>query len=536
MSRKHRTLLLALLPALAAATSIAGCTRTVGDALRPEDHTAASVTGAALECSGAAGRIKPLVVDWDPDARVDLEAAMQGSVVVVKYDCPTIEILPGCSVEGSYSYAGVSRKEQVIQMQNMDDVHANIPISSASVGVEIQSGRAIDLATVLVGRQSTTVSSLSPERLSGDCEGATHFVRSASLGAFSMATGSKGKAAVAAELFNYGGGASSDSERAALNSDGNLESCRTSDPGAPNPPSECQAPVRIELVPISGEVVAANAGGDGEDGEGRKSAAAENPCMPGYVYADGLCTRPGGAVAYLCDPTDEGECKTQCDKGNADSCFNYGRLLLDKSKPADAPLTKACDADIVEACTLLGEELWYDADPEEDPQADQKINRAYSLLVRGCDGGDGYGCELVGDILSDDDLPSHDPKGAFAYYHRSCDLGSGFGCSAAAGAYFKGEGAAKDVGKGLELLLRSCQAGSWDECGEIGAVFSNGRYGLERDLSTGSKYYAVACMGDADWCEMAGDVATSAGDLELARHCYERDCANDPESDGCKKL
>lgn len=524
----HRNSLIAPLTALVFLVPL-GCSKTVGDALRPDDHTGASAAGAELDCAGPTGRIKPLVVDWDPDARVDLEAAMQGSVVVVKYECPTIEILPGCTVDGSYSYAGVSRKEQVIQLQNMDDIHANIPISSAKVGVEIQSGRAIDLATVLVGRQSTTVTSLSSEALSGECEGATHFVRSASLGAFSMATGSKGKAAVVAEMFGFGAGASSDSTRAALNSDGSLESCRTSDPSSPTPPAECQAPVRIELIPIDGEPQAK--AGDGE----LKSAAAENPCLPGYVYADGMCVRPSADRPHLCDPDDQADCQAQCDKGDAQSCFNLGHLLAAKDDPADAPLSKACDAEIAEACTLLGEILWYDADPEDDPNADQQINRAFQLVSKGCEGGDGYGCELAGDIFSDSELPSYDESRAYALYIRACDLGSGIGCSFAAERLFEGKGIGKDVGKGLELLLRSCQAGSWDECGEIGGILSNGSHGLERDLATAAKYFGVACLGDVGWCEKAGDVAKLAGDDEAAKRWYQRDCDEDPDSDSCSK-
>lgn len=38
----------------------------------------------------------------------------------------------------------MSRKEQVVQMTDMDELRANIPMSSARVGGENQRGRAID--------------------------------------------------------------------------------------------------------------------------------------------------------------------------------------------------------------------------------------------------------------------------------------------------------------------------------------------------------------------------------------------------------
>jgi hypothetical protein len=517
-----------------------GCQKTLGDALRPDDHTGAGAAGAELECGAAPGRIKPLVVDWDPDARVDLEAAMQGGVVVVKYECPNVVILPGCTVDGTYSYAGVSRKEQVIQMQNMDDVHANIPISSAKVGAEIQSGRAIDLATVLVGRRSTTVTNLSRAALSGDCEGATHFVRSASLGAFSMATGSKGSAGVVVEMFGYGAGASSDSTRQALNSDGNLDSCRTSDPSSPTPPDECQAPVRIDLIPVS--EATSSVAADASDEEETKTEAAENPCMPGFVFAQGMCTRPTDAHAYLCASADEAECKTQCDKGSAESCFNLGRILarrtwMDDIGPARPPLEKACTAEIPESCTLLGEALWGMADPEADAAAaDQAINQAYGFLMRGCQGGDGYGCELAGDIMSDNKLPSYDESAAFGLYSRACELGSGVGCSFAADRLFEGKGVAKNLERGLQTLLRSCEAGSVDECAEFGEILAEGRHGVTKDLKVATKFMAHACEVDVGWCEAAGDIAAKAGDAGLAKQMYQRDCDFDNESEACGKL
>ncbi len=528
----HATALLAAVAVLGSLVASTGCTRTVGDALRPDDHTAASSMGAELVCSDTPTRIKPLIVDWSPDERVDLEAALgQDGVVVVKYDCPTMEILPGCHVDGSYSYAGVSRKEQVIQMENMDDIHANIPVSSAKVSAEIQSGRAINLATVLVGRRSTTVSHLTEGGLTGQCEGATHFVRSASLGAFSMATGSVGKAAIVAEMFGYGGGASSDSERSDLNMDGSLESCRTSDPGSDDPPSECQAPIRIELMPIVA----------GEAGEGAAEALAaskksdfENPCLPGYVFANDMCKRPSADLAYLCDPEDKDECREQCGKGDAESCLNLGRLV--SRDQAQVPFKKACDADIPEACTALGEIVWYDVDPDEDSNWRQAVDVAYGLLNKGCMGGDGYGCELAADISTDDDQTYYDLSDSLTLYTRACDLGSGYGCYAASKQLFEGEGAAKDIERGFDLLLRSCEGGSADQCGDIGAVFEKGRYGVPQDSEVAAKWYGIACQGDIAFCETAGDLSLEVGSDEHAALFFAMDCENYTDGEGCGKL
>jgi TPR repeat protein len=264
--------------------------------------------------------------------------------------------------------------------------------------------------------------------------------------------------------------------------------------------------------------------------------------MPGFVFAQGMCTRPTGAHAYLCAPADEAECKTQCDEGSAESCFNLGRILarrswMDDIGPARPPLVKACTAEIAESCTLLGEALWGMADPEVDAAAaDQAINEAYGFLMRGCQGGDGYGCELAGDIMSDHKLPSYDESAAFGLYSRACELGSGVGCSFAADRLFEGKGVAKNLERGLQTLLRSCEAGSVDECAEYGEVLAEGRHGVTKDLKLAAKFMAHACEVDVGWCETAGDIAAKAGDAGLAKQMYRRDCDFDNESEACGKL
>src|SRR6185436_9885133 len=115
---------------------------------------------------------------------------------------------------------------------------------------EMESGRSIDLALALVGLRSTTISKVDRTELSGSCEGATHFMQTASVGAFSMATGSVGKVAAAAELFSVGAKASSESSRKAVTSDGSLKDCMSSDPDADAPPKQCRAPISVQLLPI----------------------------------------------------------------------------------------------------------------------------------------------------------------------------------------------------------------------------------------------------------------------------------------------
>ncbi len=514
----------------------AGCKKTVGDALRPDETTAAAATGQELTCPDSPVRIKPLVVDWQPDERVDLEAAMGGTVVVVRYDCPRVEILPGCTVDGSYSYAGTSRKEQVIQMQNMDQIKANIPISSGSVGGEVSAGRAINLATVYVGRRSTTVNYLNSGDLQGQCDGATHFVRSASLGAFSMATGTKGKAAVVAEMFGVGAGASSDSERNSLNSDGSLESCRGSSPADSDPPDECRAPVKIELMPIA----------QGAAGEGAKAAAealkkgeaVENTCIvPGYVEVDGMCQPPASNLATICEPDDKADCAEQCDKGSMESCYNLGRLNKGDLGAAQIPLNKACKGGVGEACSLLGDMIWMETDPDQ-VNGKAMAKSAYDFLVKGCDAGDGYGCEIAGDIVTYKELTElYNQSKAYSFYARSCDLGRNYGCYEQGQRLLKGDGTTADPQAGVSVWARSCEGGSADECESLAGVVVNGKFGVPKNTEIGVKLYMAACALDVGYCEDAGkNVLKYGGDIKLAVAALTKDCDKYKDSDGCGRL
>ena len=164
-----------------------------GAAMRPNDPTAGDALGES--CSAVAPYGQPLVVDWKPHERANLEEAMASGVAVVAYDCNSLRLLGDCHVEGSYGTLGVSRKEEVVELESADEIKANLPTFgvklAADFRAEIQRGSAINLAMILIGKRRTTVSSAGRGQLRGTCDGATHFVRGAFMGAFAMGTGTR---------------------------------------------------------------------------------------------------------------------------------------------------------------------------------------------------------------------------------------------------------------------------------------------------------------------------------------------------------
>ncbi len=229
-----------------------GSSGKVGDKLRPQDVTAKDALkeeSVIKACKPAPG--EPLVVDLRSSERSDFEVAMQDGVAVVSYNCKELKLLKSCSVKGAtYVFNGVSRKEDVVQMQSKDEVEANIPISGAKLSADLKAGSTLELALITVGKKRTPLKKVHSADLDGDCDGATHVIRGAYVGAFAMGTGTSGQASAVAEMFGVGGGGSSASTRKATAKDGDLMACRKAEPSASAPPPECQAITRLDLIPI----------------------------------------------------------------------------------------------------------------------------------------------------------------------------------------------------------------------------------------------------------------------------------------------
>lgn len=523
---------------VAAALAASSCGGKVGETVRPKDHTATGALGGggggAVECAGEAKYARPLIVDLDPESRVDLEAGMKSGVVAVRYDCASLRVLTTCKVSGAYEYAGVSRKEQVVQITSADQLSANLPLSKAKLSGELQSGRSIDLALVLVGRSSTTVGKLLREDLGEGCDDATHFVQNATLGAFSMVTGSIGKVAVVAEVFKYGAEAQSASERKAMSNDGSLESCRSSSHDASSPPGECRTPVRVELVPILGAPPVGEKKAKGDKGDKKKEAVArENPCPPGYKFEGELCSKDP-TQAYLCDPTDAGECEAQCGKGSAQSCYNYGVLLQKarKGKEAAPFFKQGCEGEVAESCTAYA---WWTVDFDETPAALQANREALKLFNRGCGLGSGEGCYGAGSLVDGDGYQMPDRQVAAKNYERGCSLGYPDACYAFADMLFKGDPVKKDVARGLDLLQRSCRGGSADMCYEVGRTLAAGRHGLAKDPEGAYAADRAACLMEPYYCNDAARTALKVGKEQEAFRWATRGCEDD-NPDACVRL
>lgn len=513
------------------------------NAVRAEAPTAQQAMGeaAAPACTSVPAVAQTLVIDLPSAQRADLELAMKSGRAVVHYGCDGLRVLSSCELKGDYRFAGVSLKQEVVQLKSQDEVRASLPISGATLAGGVARGTSLDLATALVGRSTALGSAAAKGELVGSCDGATHFVRAVYVGAFAMKRGSGAAVTAAASLFGGATEAKSESDKQANLRDGSLEACKGASPDAPKPPTDCQSAIRVELFPIG------DAGAAQE--QGQRLSAMTNPCPDGYAFAGGKCTPAAKAEAFLCAPNDEASCRAQCDKGNAPSCFNLAHLLTGvgdvcKGKgegclsiavsspggPAEKAYVegakvygRACDAGVSAACFYVGS--YFDGGLFGYAKSDEKADAAFD---RGCNEGHALSCAKLAERLEARDKAA--PR-AVTLAQRACDLGYAPGCFAVISKYLKGQGTAKNPAAARGVLARTCAAGDAKRCAELGLLSLDGTLGDEarKDVAAALAAIVRGCdLKREDACRLAATAYAGQWgvpkDAAKAKAFFERGC------------
>jgi len=463
------------------------------EAIRPKEATAAGAMGEG-ECHEIDKGGEPLVVDWKPEQRGDLEVAMKEGVAVVAYSCKGIKLLGDCHIDGKYGFMGMTKKEQVVRLQNADEVRANLPLSGVKLGGELERGSTLDIAMVMVGKKRTTWEAPTKEDLKGKCDGATHFVRGATVGAFVLETGTQAKVRAAAEIFGASAGAGSSSDKHSKNQEGDPADCSNSTPDSEKPPGQCGAPIRLVLLSIG----AAKADKPDEKkpteppkAEGPKLAAPEEAeaCPKDLVFADGKCTSAATAAAYQCKPHDVAECTAQCGKGHPGSCGALGAIYASGSTEtprdwakANPPLKKACDGGELGSCVSLGHLVADGLGTAKDPAA------AAKLYEKGCSGGIATGCYLLGEAYQAGAGVGSDPAKASNLFRQSCEGGESHGCGKAARLLVE-----KDVKLAAEYFKRGCDGNDGSSCNALGEMHEIGK-DVRNDKIYAAMLYQRGCF------------------------------------------
>jgi flagellar motor protein MotB len=245
-----------MLAMLAGACSAAG---TVGRPLQSPEYA----SGLA-KCHAGASITKPLVVEWPSAARAELEAIVEDhrSVAVVRYEGCTMQVLTGCSANGDIKYVPYrNTKQDLLRITSADDLYANLPMGAASLEAKLDRAGELDVDMMLVGQYEASDADRSRGNLRGgpQCAGATHIVKTLTVGAFDFHSKAKDETGGGANVLGAGAGASSSDSQDTIARDGMVDACGAAKIDDRDAPQNCGALVRLEVVELVDGSVTPNA-------------------------------------------------------------------------------------------------------------------------------------------------------------------------------------------------------------------------------------------------------------------------------------
>lgn len=478
----------------------------------------------------------PLIVDWQPEYRADLEVAIKRGLAVVRFDQNTFELLPRCHAKADYNYVGVTPKEQHITLRSHAELQANLPFGAVQLGGKLGKEGALVVALRMVGKEVLDLPSVNRAQLQGDCATATHYISALTLGAFKFAATANAEAAAKVDVFGRGASGEAAGSTEMLQSDGNFTSCDSANPDAANPPSHCGAVLRIQIVPLDAAETIAMAAppqcGEGLRWNGQmcvteKRAEAEShdaSNAPANTSSDGAFAgaSPRG---YVCDTQKPAECVAQCRIGNHASCNALGYFLKtgaggmpQDTRRAAALWGVSCEAGYGEACTSLAGLL----------EEQRLFDHAAKIATKGCLAGDPHACNEIAVLaFYGRGVPKNRPA-AFNLWMRGCKLRDWTSCNNAGVMIMHGmDGAPRDAVGARKLFASACAAPGKDGCSNLASCFEHG-LGGEQDTARAVQLNVEACeAGQASACAAAGlliEAGGGASDKRRALALYEQGC------------
>ncbi len=230
------------------------------------NKSTADVDDRTATCKVARDPLNPIIALWLPTNKASLERGSRDGIVVVSYVGCTLKILEGCVAKGSYAYTGVTPARDRIDIGSTDELYARLPLGAVGVKAELDRNTALRFDYIAVGQR---IADGEPKALAGQCEGATHYVRTITLGAYSLDRPAKASA-----------GGEGEPQDARIDGSGDVAKCSIGAPATEEAAekSGCGAPLQLDLAPLrvttQGDVVAGSFGeglgalsnGPGEDG------------------------------------------------------------------------------------------------------------------------------------------------------------------------------------------------------------------------------------------------------------------------------
>ncbi|HEY0134670.1 MAG TPA: hypothetical protein VGB85_11335 [Nannocystis sp.] len=211
---------------------------------------------AAQNACNPKNHLRPFIIEWDATDKSSFEAYAASDIVVVRYEGCDMTVLEECrndSIRGSQgAYKPVewtSGALEKLDIVNQGELHAKLPLSSATLGGRIAGGEKFHMEYYVSGTRNATRDAVYREDIQSNpgCEGATHFVYGYNLGAFALGSLNELNASAEASIYGFGAGGSTTKSRKADKQGGNLGTCKSD---TATEVEGCKAPIRLTLRPI----------------------------------------------------------------------------------------------------------------------------------------------------------------------------------------------------------------------------------------------------------------------------------------------
>ena len=198
-------------------------------------------------CPVARDPLNPFIVEWPAARRTSLESASQDGLLAVSYaPCGGLKVLSNCKLPGRYEFRRTSLASDTVKIYDEDSLWADLPLGAVSLQGEVGQGRGLELNYTTVGERVASEPAIGS--MTGECAGASHYVKALTIGAYELNTVSISNIGGGVHVGPAGGGARTSSSHNTLQSGGQLAKCQelgTIGIG-------CDAVLQLRLAPLPG--------------------------------------------------------------------------------------------------------------------------------------------------------------------------------------------------------------------------------------------------------------------------------------------
>lgn len=223
-----------------------GCATLPSSPVKPPDLP----TDKQTRCSVLKSQANPLIVEWPGADRATLEARARKAVVPVRYVGCEMEILKQCALPGQYAYTALNKQRESIVVRDVDELYAKLPLGAASLEGALKSAGELNVAMVMVGRYEWSGTPRYGDLQGPDCSKATHVVSALIVGAFDFFAGTDSEKGGGIGVAGVETGIRKQSKRTTIDEAGDEAACARSTTKDSEPPNDCGAMLRVEVIPI----------------------------------------------------------------------------------------------------------------------------------------------------------------------------------------------------------------------------------------------------------------------------------------------